>query len=253
MDNRARPPRRRAGGIEAGRSGGEILPERKESGGRARVADGEAEVAQSRRLGVQAHHLGRGRGAVKRQARAQRAGGGRVAAQMRVKEREAGASGEQGVLPCSSARPCPGWNRRRRRKGWRFGGGRRAPACPRAPPRRRRNGLAELGERIENEGRIAANHFAMMSPARRFVSSFVGLCARLVVGEACPIRLRYQTHGRYGTLRINVPQLCPWPHGTTLMKARGRRRPHPILLEDDAVVDADEGLGIDIAAARRGH
>jgi len=67
------------------------------------------------------------------------------------------------------------------------------PAIPPAAPLRSGNSLAELGERVENEGRIAANHFAMMGLWRRFVSSFVGLSALLVVWEECPISFQYQT------------------------------------------------------------
>ena len=126
-------PRRRVAnpaGVEAGRPAGAIAPERQEVRRRAeRVADGEAEVAQRRFVGVEAQDFGGGRGAVQRQAGAQRPGGGRLGAQKGVEQREAGAGGEQRIaLPCPSARPRPGRHRRRWRNGLRFRGFRRGSA-----------------------------------------------------------------------------------------------------------------------------
>jgi hypothetical protein len=58
---------------------------------------------------------------VKRQAGAQRASGGRIAAQVRVEQGEGGAGGEQRIaLPYPSVCPGPGRNRRRWRKGFDF-------------------------------------------------------------------------------------------------------------------------------------
>jgi len=47
---------------------------------------------------------------------------------------------------------------------------------------RRGNGFAARGEGVRNEGERGANHLAMMSLARRFVSSFVRASAPLVMG-----------------------------------------------------------------------
>ena len=163
------------------------------------VADGEAQVAQRAFVGVEAQDLGGGGGALKRQARAQRPGGGRVAAQAGVEQGEAGAGGEQRIaLPCPSARPRPGRDRRRRRKGLRFRGFRRGPAWSarfaarrgNAPRRGRRGGS---GTRV----RSARITWRMVSLLRRFVTLFGEESAPLVVGWGCPIRLPYRT--RFGS------------------------------------------------------
>ena len=143
-------PRRRVGepaGVEAGRPAGELAPQLKQlRRGPELVADGEAQVAQRAFVGVEAQDLGGGGGALQRQAGAQRPGGGRVAAQEGVEQREAGAGGEQRIaLPCPSARPRPGRDRRRRRKGLRFRGfrsslSRLAPALAGAAQERRSRG-----------------------------------------------------------------------------------------------------------------
>ena len=163
--------------------------------GPERVADGEAQVAQRAFVGVEAQDLGGGRGALKREAGAQRPGGGRVAAQEGVEQSEAGAGGEQRIaLPCPSARPRPGRDRRRRRKGLPFRGFRRAPlrsrrasraARERAPP----SVWRRVGEQVE----IGANHVRMVNRRRRFVTCLCELSAPLVVGWRCPIRLPYRT------------------------------------------------------------
>ena len=120
-------PRRRVENpawVEAGRPAGAIAPQRQEvRRGPERVADGEAEVAQRGFVGVEAQDFGGGGGALQREAGAQRPGGGRVGAQIGVEKREPGAGGKQRIaLPCPSARPRPGRDRRRRRKGLPFRG-----------------------------------------------------------------------------------------------------------------------------------
>ena len=87
------------------------------------VADGEAQVAQRAFIGVEAQDLGAGRGAVHSEARAEGSGAGRVAAQESVEQGEACAGEEERIaLPCPSAGPRPGRDRRRRRKGLPFRG-----------------------------------------------------------------------------------------------------------------------------------
>ena len=133
---------------------------------------------------------------MKRQARAQRPGGGRVAAQEGVEQGEAGAGEEEGILVCPAARPRPGRNQRgQRRKGLSDQGVRGFPRRSCAPEARRRNGTAEVGEWVGNQGRVGANHFAMMSLARRFVDCSRKESALLVVLWGCPIRLQYQSLG----------------------------------------------------------
>ena len=151
-------PRRRVGepaGVEAGRPAGEVAPQPEQLRRRPElVADGEAQVAQRAFVGVEAQDLGGGRGALKRQAGAQRPGGGRVAAQERVEQREAGAGEEQRIaLPCPSARPRPGRDRRRRRKGLPFRGFRRGPLRSRAPAEAARERPRRGRRRVGNEGR----------------------------------------------------------------------------------------------------
>jgi hypothetical protein len=82
-----------------------------------RVSNREAQVAQRRLVGAEARGFGASGGALEGEALTQRPGCGRVAAQMRVEQGEAGSGEEQRVpLPCPPARPRPGRNRRRRRK-----------------------------------------------------------------------------------------------------------------------------------------
>ena len=161
-------------GVEAGRAAGEVAPQPEQLRRRAeRVADGEAQVAQRAFVGVEAQDFCASRGALQREAGAQRPGGGRVGAQEGVEQSEPGAGGEQRIaLPCPSAGPRPGRDRRRRRKGvrvpgfsrgwsWlgaRFAGGAGRRSCE----------VGEGGRRARVE--IGANHLAMMSLARRFVT-----------------------------------------------------------------------------------
>jgi hypothetical protein len=100
------------------------------------------------------------------------------------------------AAPCPSARPDPGGNRRGRRKSWSSGAFQRDRVRPGSAPRRHGNAVAEVGDQVGSEGRVGANHLAVMSPRRRFVSFFVGLSALLVVVERCPISLPYQAFRR---------------------------------------------------------
>ena len=151
-------PRRRGGEpawVEAGRPGGEVAPQPEQlRRGPELLANGEAQVAQRAFVGVEAQDLGGGGGALKRQAGAQRPGGGRVAAQNSVEQREPGAGEEQGIaLPCPSARPRPGRDRaagdgkvcwsKRLAAVLVAGAGR---------PRRCESALAEVGDEVWNEG-----------------------------------------------------------------------------------------------------
>ena len=134
-------------------------------GGPERVADGEAEVAQRGFVGVDAQDFGGSRGALQRQAGAQRAGGGRVGAQGRVEQSEPGAGGKQRIaLPCPSARPAP-------RPGSAAGGGkvllfrgfRRARLGSRARRERRRNAVLRVWRQIGKQVEIGANHRGMVN------------------------------------------------------------------------------------------
>ena len=138
-----RPPLRKPSGWTRGRSGpaerGPAAPPRRESGrgrgwaaGRRRsrqsdnrvaagpsgIADGEAEVAQRGFVGVEAQDLGRGRGALKRQAGAQRPGGGRIGARDRRRAKRARRrrrTADRPALPFRPPAPRPGrrrWGRR---------------------------------------------------------------------------------------------------------------------------------------------
>ena len=158
-------PRRRVGepaGVEAGgRPARSRHSDKRFAAGPSGVANGEAQVAQRGFVCVDAQDLGGGGGALKRQAGAQRPGARRVAAQEGVEEREAGAGGEQGIaLPCPSARPRPGRDRRWRGKACLSG----AFAAARLRSRARPSGAGApspgsaggLGTRV----RIGANHVA---------------------------------------------------------------------------------------------
>ena len=113
-----------------------------ESAGRA-GRRGEAQIAQRALVRVEAQDLGGCGGALKRKAGAERAGGGRIAAQEGVEEREAGAGEEQGIAVCPAARPRPGGDRRWRRRGVGFRGFRNARLSSRAL----RSGAATLSPR----------------------------------------------------------------------------------------------------------
>ena len=72
------------------------------------LADGEAQVAHSRSVCVEPQDPGGGRGALKRQAGAQRPGARRVAADDGVEQSEPGPGGEQGIaLPSPFRSPAP--------------------------------------------------------------------------------------------------------------------------------------------------
>ena len=112
-------------------------------------------------VGVEAQDLGGGRGALQREAGAQRPGGRRVATQEGVEQREAGAGEEQRIaLPCPSARPRPGRDRRRRRKRLPFRSFRRARRRSRALAKRRRDALAQVFGEGGGEVGVGANHLA---------------------------------------------------------------------------------------------
>ena len=190
-------PRRRVGIRAGSRLGGRPARSRQSrsrfAAGAKSSPIGEAEVAQRGCIGVKAQDFGRGRGALKRQASAQRPGGGRICAQTGVQEREPGAGREQGIaLPCPSSSPRPGRDRRRR-KGLPFRGFRQARLVSR--PRRERRGKALLNvrRRLGEEVWLGANHLAMVNRWRRFVSLFFELSAPLVGARGCPIRLLYRT------------------------------------------------------------
>ena len=142
-------------GVEAGRPAGAIAPQRQEvRRGPERVADCETEVAQRGFVGVEAQDFGRGRGALQREAGAQRPGGRRIGAQTGVEKREPGAGGKQRTaLPCPSARPRPGRDRRRRRKGLPFQGFRRARLGSRARRERRGKALLKVRRAVGEQAR----------------------------------------------------------------------------------------------------
>ena len=98
--------------VEAGRPAGAIAPQRQEvRRGPERVADGEAEVAQRGCVGVEAQDFGGSRGALQREAGAQRPGGGRVGAQDRRRARRARRrrqTADRPALPFRWPAPRPG-------------------------------------------------------------------------------------------------------------------------------------------------
>ena len=116
LGSTARSSRAAASKIRLGsRLGGRlsaVAPERQEvRRGSERVADGEAEVAQRGFVGVEAQDFGAGRGALQREAGAQRPGGGRIGAQECVEQSEPGPGGKQRTrppLPFRSPAPRPG-------------------------------------------------------------------------------------------------------------------------------------------------
>jgi hypothetical protein len=87
-------------GVEVRRPGGEVAPQPQQFRRRHRLAGRrKAEVAQSRRVGVESQDFCRGRGALQRQAVPQRPGVGRAAAQEGIEQGEAGSGREQGTSP----------------------------------------------------------------------------------------------------------------------------------------------------------
>jgi hypothetical protein len=156
------------------------------------LSNGEAQVAQRAFMRVEAQDLCRGGGALKRQACAQRPGGGRVATQDSVEEGEAGPaknSGSPSALPLARAQVgtgevgngCAG-----KRLAWiRLGS--------RDRPDGRSNGLRDIGGPVGEQGGIGANHRGMMSLARRFVDCSSEESAPLVGHGGCPISLHYRT------------------------------------------------------------
>ena len=162
--------------VEAGRPAGEIAPQRQKVRRRPeRIADGEAQVAQRRRVGVEAQdlragcgaHAGRGAGAASRR-KAGRGVGTRRARRGRRRRRTTA----RPALPVRSpaprtAQPALGPERLA------FPG--LSPRSGFAPPRRR-NGAgtpssgsaAGSGTRVE----VGANHLAMVNRQRRFVTCF---------------------------------------------------------------------------------
>ena len=94
---------------------------------------------------------------------AERAGCGRVATEEGVEQSQAGAGGEQwGALACPAARPRPGRNRRRRRKGLAFRRFRRSPLRSRVPRKRRGDAVAGVDDGLRSEVQIDANHLGMV-------------------------------------------------------------------------------------------
>ena len=191
-------PRRRVenpAGVEAGRPAGAIAPERQEvRRGPERVADGEAEVAQRGCVGVEAQDLGGSRGALQREAGAQRAGGGRIGAEKGVEQGEPGAGGKQRIaLPCPSAGPRPGRDRRRRRKGLPFRGFRRGSSwlarASRAAQKRTPRGSGGASASSSSSARITWAWWVLGGA----LSPCGAESAPLVVGWRCPISLPYQT------------------------------------------------------------
>ena len=151
-------PRRRVkdpAWVEAGRPAGAIAPERQEGRrGPERVADGEAEVAQRGCVGVEAQDFGGGRGALQRQAGAQRPGGGRIGAQIGVEKASPAPAANSGspspALPLPAPRPgsapaaerlaVPGFSR--------------GPLGSRAPAGRRRERGPEGLEAVVEQARV---------------------------------------------------------------------------------------------------
>ena len=159
------------------------------------VPDGEAQVAQRAFVGVEAQDLGGGGGALKRQAGAQRAGGGRVAAQGSVEKREAGAGGEQRIalpaLPLARAQAGIGAGGG---KACRSGAFAVVSACSRAL---RRSGAGTPSPRVwsgsASEVEVGANHCGMVNLARRFVTFIWRVIRPACRGWGCPIMLPYRT------------------------------------------------------------
>ena len=153
-------PRRRRGEpavVETGRPGGEVAPQPEQPcRGTGVFADGEAQVAERDFVGVEAQDLGRGGGALKRQAGAQRSGGGRVGAETGVEQSEAGAGGEQRIpLAVPLARAHDGIAGGDGKGG--VSGAFAEVRLPRVPPQRRANALAGVGGRVGKRVEVGAN------------------------------------------------------------------------------------------------
>ena len=165
--------RRRSGeaaGVERRWLAGQIAPEVQQSRGRhSFLSRCEAKIAERRRVGPQTQHSRACGCRLQREALAQRAGGGRVAAQMRVEQSEPGAGGKQRIaVPCPSARPRPG-----RRSQWReelcnqgVGG---CPIQSSTGSHANRDALAGVDDELRNQMEVGANHLAMVNRRRRFV------------------------------------------------------------------------------------
>ena len=173
-------PRRRVDDpawVEAGRPAGAIAPQRqKVRRGPERVADGEAQVAQRGCVGVDAQDFGGGRGALQRQAGAQRPGGGRVGAQDR---RRASASPAPAA---NSGSPSPALPLARAQAGIGAGGGKAcrsgvfaalgfARARFRSGAGTRSPGSASAGRRADRDRRESLGHGESLRGAlSRFVA-----------------------------------------------------------------------------------
>ena len=186
--------------------------------------------------------LAAGRGALQRQAGAQRPGGGRVGAQDGVEQREPGAGGEQRIaLPCPSARPRPGRDRRRRRKGLVLRGFRRARLGSRPRRGRRRNAVQKVWRAVGEQVEIGANHVGMVNRRRRFVTLCGEESAPLVVGRRCPISLHYRT-----SIRRPAQTPCQTPRNPALRPSHGPLKDAP-----EAALGARRGVGNTRAALER--
>ena len=214
-----RPPLRKPSGLLQGRSGprpgpaaplrrkirlgsrlggrlGAVAPERQEVRRRSeRVADRETEVTQRGGVGVEAQDFGAGRGALQRQASAQGPGGGRIGAQSCVEQSEPGAGGKQRLaLPCPSARPRPGRDRRRRWKGLVLRGFRLRGALCGEPAETAPKGAPERAQAVRRGGRDRRESLGYDEFLRGGLSRCVATeSAPLVVGWRCPISLPYRT------------------------------------------------------------
>ena len=232
----ARSSRAAASAIRPGsRLGGRLARSRQSdnrfAAGPSGVADGEAEVAQRGFVGVEAQDFGGGRGALKRQAGAQRPGGGRVAAQTGVEQSEPGAGGKQRIaLPCPSARPRPGRDRRRRRKGLPFRGFRRARLGSRALSRAAQERASpRVGEGSASRVEIGANHWRMVNASAALCQLIWRVIRPACRGVGCPISCLIghefgSEPGRHAKRR----QIRPWsplgpPRRTLRRRLRGRR------------------------------
>ena len=104
-----------------------------------------------------------------RRTRSAPAAGGSVR-RMTVEQRKGGAGREQGIaLPCPPARPRPGRDRRWR-KGLPFRGFCRARLGSRPRRGRRVDAFRTVWRQVGEQVEIGANHSAMVSPWRRFVT-----------------------------------------------------------------------------------
>ena len=186
-DGQVEPRRRvaiRPGSRLGGRPASSRQSDKRFAAGPSCVADGESEVAQRGFVGVEAQDLGGGRGALQRQAGAQRPGGRRVAAQDRrraARARRRRRTADRPALPFRSPAPRP--DRRRRRKGLPFRGFRRVRFA-RARCRVRRGnalaGVAASGRRAGRGRRESPGAWCIV--ARRFVTCLGAYPPRLSWG-----------------------------------------------------------------------